>query len=377
MRSRSVTRSRFGPENCALRIAVVYLVVGGLWIALSDRLLLWVVGKTRHGDSLTRLQTYKGWLFVVITTALLYLLIRRAIRAIQHSNQMIAAAKESAEAANRAKDHFLAILSHELRTPLTPVMATISALADEAGLQEAVRSDLQVIRRNVELEIQLIDDLLDLNRIATGKLHLKQEVVDVQQLVANAAEICRAEISGKNLKDTVKLEAEQAAVRGDDGRLLQVFWNILKNAVKFTPEGGSIQVRCANGAGVGGRPRVVVEVRDTGVGIEPEALQRVFNAFDQGSDIVTQRYGGLGLGLAISKSIVEAHGGTISAQSEGRGRGSTFMVAIPTVDRMEEQKAKAQRRPPRRPSRWTFFWWRMMRTRRGSWAGCCRRMGIA
>ena len=203
-------------------------------------------------------------------------------------------AREEAEAANRAKDRFLAVLSHELRTPLTPVLAEVSAMLDDPATPESVRGVLEMTRRNVELEARLIDDLLDLNRIIQGKLRLNREVVDAHRLILEALEICRSGIEDARHRVEVALEANRPFVEADAARLQQVVWNLIKNAVKFTPEGGFVSIRTHDHDG-----KLIVEVADTGVGIEPEVLQRVFDAFEQGGTEVTQQFGGLGLGLAI------------------------------------------------------------------------------
>src|SRR5688572_2922723 len=233
--------------------------------------------------------------------------------------------RDAAEAANNAKDQFLAVLSHELRTPLMPVLTTVQSLEMEGGLPEPVRSGLQIIRRNVEMEARLIDDLLDLTRVSKGKLQLNLETTDVYHALHTALEICRPDIEAKRLTVSMDLTEGICPVRADPARLQQVFWNLISNAVKFTPEGGTITFRC--------RPvepgRVRLEVTDTGVGIETDALSRIFDAFEQGGQTVARIFGGLGLGLAISKALVTLHGGTISAHSDGKGKGSTFSVELP------------------------------------------------
>jgi len=235
-------------------------------------------------------------------------------------------ATREAEAANAAKDQFLAVLSHELRTPLTPVLASVEVLREEL-LPEEIRPFIDVIHRNIELEARLIDDLLDLTRIIKGKLRLNVEMVDVHALVQNVLDICRADISSKRLLLVVDLHAAAHHVKGDSARLQQVFWNLVQHAVKFTPEGGTVTLSSRDAGEM-----VVVEIVDTGIGIEPDILPIIFNAFEQGEQSVTRRFGGLGLGLAISKSIVDMHDGAIEAQSGGRGAGAAFTVTLPTAD---------------------------------------------
>jgi PAS domain S-box-containing protein len=232
------------------------------------------------------------------------------------------------EAANRAKDHFLAVLSHELRTPLTPVLATASMLAADLRLATDMREGLDVIRRNTQMEARLIDDLLDMTRIARGQVALDRRPVELKKVVEHAIEVCRPEIEARRLQLSVDL-GEECTVNGDATRLEQVFWNLLSNSVKFTPPGGWLAVRCwADGA-----DQIVAEVTDSGVGIEPAALGHIFNAFEQAERSHRRQFGGLGLGLAISKALVEMHGGAITAHSEGKGRGATFAVRLPAGPR--------------------------------------------
>jgi PAS domain S-box-containing protein len=250
--------------------------------------------------------------------------------------------RDAAEAANNAKDQFLAVLSHELRTPLMPVLTTAAALEMEVGLPEPVRSGLQIIRRNVEMEARLIDDLLDLTRVSKGKLQLNLETTDVYRALHTALEICRPDIEAKRLSVVIDLTEGICPVRADAARLQQVFWNLISNAVKFTPEGGTLTFRC--------RPiehgRVRLEVTDTGIGIEPQALPRIFDAFEQGGQSVARIFGGLGLGLAISKALVNLHGGTIIAHSAGKGHGSTFTVELPLHREAEAERPACDQPPP-------------------------------
>lgn len=260
-------------------------------------------------------------------------LARRAALAVDNARLFAEAhqARLEAEAANRSKDQFLAALSHELRTPLTPVLVGVSAMLDDPDTPEAFRSVLEVTRRNVTLEARLIDDLLDVTRIARGKLRIDRAVVDAHGLIRQAVAICRDETAAAGLHLVVSLEASSHHVEGDPARLQQILWNLVKNAVKFTPEGGEISVRSCNQDGPESGSQLVVAVEDSGIGIDPDVLPRIFNAFDQGDDSVTQQFGGLGLGLAISRSLADAHGGKLTAASEGKGKGSTFALTLPTV----------------------------------------------
>lgn len=237
-------------------------------------------------------------------------------------------AKQAAEAANRAKDQFLAMLSHELRTPLTPVLMTIASLRRQPDLSEEFQADLEVLQRNVELEALLIDDLLDLTRITHGKLELHRDAVDIHNALDHSLAICAMELGEKNLQIQQQYEAREHFCWADAARLQQVFWNLVKNAIKFTAPGGSITLRTRNDEA----DRIIVSVSDTGIGIAPELLPRVFDAFEQGGREVTNQFGGLGLGLAISKRVVDMHGGTIRAESGGPGQGATFTVTLAAME---------------------------------------------
>jgi signal transduction histidine kinase/ActR/RegA family two-component response regulator len=247
---------------------------------------------------------------------------------LQRGQEELRLAKEVAERANMAKDSFLAALSHELRTPLTPALMSLLSLEREEGLPESVRAELAMIRRNIELETRLIDDLLDLTRIANGKLELHTAPLDLHAVLARAVEICRPAIDAKQQRLVLHLQAQQVASTGDPVRLQQVLWNLLRNAVKFTPAGGTITVTSENLED----GRLQFEVRDTGIGFDPEAESKLFQAFEQSGRGITRQFGGLGLGLTISRSIVEAHGGAIRGHSDGPGSGAVFTVAFPLVN---------------------------------------------
>ena len=229
--------------------------------------------------------------------------------------------------ANAAKDQFLALLSHELRNPLSPVIAMVGELEARAPDSPEIRRALEVIRRNVELEARLIDDLLDVTRISKGKLQLSLETASVHEILQRSYEICREDIAAKDLKIEFRLRAEHAFVEGDPARLQQVFWNLIKNSVKFTPENGRIVIETLNPS----PEKIEIRTTDTGIGIEADQMDRIFNAFEQGQSSITRRFGGLGLGLAISKAMVAAHGGKIRAESRGKDRGASFIVTLRTM----------------------------------------------
>ena len=246
--------------------------------------------------------------------------------------------------ANAAKDQFLALLSHELRSPLAPVLAMVGELEAEVPDSRPVREALEVVRRNVELEARLIDDLLDVTRISKGKLQLSFETICVHQILQRAYEICREEIEAKNLEVKFRLRAAQTYVQGDPARLQQVFWNLIKNSVKFTHEKGRITIETVNPTADTIEARVI----DTGIGIEKEAIDKIFNAFEQGQAEITRRFGGLGLGLAISKALIDAHDGKIRVQSPGKDQGAMFSVELNTVSRPIDSDGEGKDQPAER-----------------------------
>ena len=236
-------------------------------------------------------------------------------------------ATAAAEAANRAKDRFLATLSHELRTPLSPVLLLANAIAEDAALPDSVRADARTIDRNVRQQSRLVDDLLDVTRIENGKVSLATGRVDLHGLLGEVVADVLGDADRKRLTVSLRPAANRHHIDGDAGRLRQVFGNLVRNAVKFTPAGGRVTVATADGAD----GRVRVTVADTGIGVEQSVLPRLFDPFEQGSRAITDEFSGLGLGLAIAKGLVEAHGGAIAAASDGPGHGTTFTVELTTV----------------------------------------------
>lgn len=247
-------------------------------------------------------------------------------------------ARDSALRTDKAKDQFLAMLSHELRTPLAPALMAVTVLESDVRLPEDVRDDLSMIRRNVELELMLVDDLLDVTRITNGKLRLHFEPVAAHALLREVVEMYTSEIQQKRLRVEWRLDAGCDSLSADAGRLTQVFWNLLRNSIKFTPEAGTISFASSNDA----EGRLVVRVSDSGVGIASDMLPRVFDAFEQGRHGTgTAGVTGLGLGLLIARSITELHGGSITAQSEGEGLGATFTVVLPSFPNLSLPVAEA------------------------------------
>jgi PAS domain S-box-containing protein len=242
----------------------------------------------------------------------------------QIHTRAVEAEKIAALKANEAKDEFLAKLSHELRTPLTPALAAASFMAENiAELPEKFSEDINVIRRNVQLEARLIDDLLDLTRISTGKIELHQQRVDAHAIGRDALLIASSDIHRKGLSVTTEWAAEHHHIWADPVRIEQVFWNLISNAVKFTGPGGELRLKSWNE-----EDRFVLAVIDTGIGIEPGKQESLFKAFEQGEVGTTRIFGGLGLGLAICKNLVQLHGGTITISSRGRSFGTTATVAL-------------------------------------------------
>ena len=235
-------------------------------------------------------------------------------------------ARASAEESNRLKDEFLATVSHELRTPLTAILGWSRMLQSGSLENDMVARAIETINRNAKSQAQIIDDILDVSRIITGNLYLELHPVELAPVLEAAINVVRPTAEAKGIQIEVDFEPEPAAVPGDTNRLQQVFWNLLSNAVKFTPTNGKVSVRLSH---VNSEAEIVVT--DTGQGISPEFLPFVFDRFRQADSTSTRRHGGLGLGLAIARHLVEIHGGSISAGSGGDGSGATFTVSLPLV----------------------------------------------
>ncbi len=259
--------------------------------------------------------------------------IARDITTQKHIQRELQQAKEAAEIANQAKDQFLSILSHELRTPLTPVLAEMSFLEQVPDLPEPLRANISMIRRNVEMEARLVDDLLDLARISRGKLQLRFEVVDVHESLRAVVAMMQTGIDASGLELTLALRAREHHVWADAGRLQQLLLNLLSNALKFTAHGGAVAIRTADDSD----GRVRIEISDNGIGIDPDLLDRLFNAFEQSDR--TRKFGGLGLGLSIARSLALLHHGTLVGSSPGRDRDATFTLDLPTMQQAPRDTA--------------------------------------
>jgi CheY-like chemotaxis protein len=234
------------------------------------------------------------------------------------------AARAEAEAANRLKDEFLATVSHELRTPLMAILGWTSLLRVGQLDDVTAATALETVERNANSQVQLINDLLDVSRIANGQLRLNVQPIDLVQIIEAAMDAVRPSAEAGDIELEVSLDVQAGLIAGDADRLQQVIWNLLTNAVKFTPAGGRVMVRLER---LGSQ--VQITVRDTGKGIDPQFLPDVFDRFRQADQTSTRRYGGLGLGLSIVRQLVTLHGGSVEAQSDGDGKGSAFVVCLP------------------------------------------------
>ncbi len=270
------------------------------------------------------------------------------IHRVKHAEEALVVAVLAAETASRSKDRFLAVLSHELRTPLTPVLAAHTALLGRTDIPLAMRQVVEMTCRNIEREACLIDDLLDVSQITQGAIAFKAGRHDLHDLLGRALDDARAELEAAEIQVIRLIDAEETYIEGDADRLRQVLGNVVQNLLKFSPRGSRAWVRTRNiergsehqdlvadeatAAATGDqRPRIRVDITDEGVGLAQEDLGRIFNAFEQGEVTLRRRYGGLGLGLTISRYIAERHGGLLWASSPGKGKGSTFSLLLPTA----------------------------------------------
>lgn len=243
----------------------------------------------------------------------------------QFEDQLLKA-KKTAEDAARARDDFLAVVSHELRTPLSAILGWAQIMRLAEADPDMIEQGIDVIERNAKAQARLIEDLIDVSRIVSGKLRLEVATVDPSSVIEETLDVIEFAAKAKSIRIQTVLDPAAGPVSGDFGRLQQVMWNLLSNAVKFTPKGGFVRVRLQRV-----NSHVEVLVADSGQGIAPELLPYVFERFRQAKGASSQRHGGLGLGMAITKEIVELHGGSIRAQSEGEGKGATFIVSLPVL----------------------------------------------
>jgi signal transduction histidine kinase len=271
-----------------------------------------------------RLTTIAGVSVTVILAAIaaivLVIFIRADLRALSERYE---GALATSKRAAMTKDRLLAMVSHELRTPLTSILGWATLLRGETADPETTRLALSSIEQSARLQSRLIEDLIDVSRAAAGKLRVKLEEIDLREVLRAALETMKPAANAKRVTISASIPETESTVMGDAERLQQVFWNLLSNAVRFTPAGGTIQLAASSDNG-----SEVVRVRDSGTGIDPEFLPHVFEPFSQEHEAAQQSMG-LGLGLAIARRLVEMHGGTIEAKSDGPGRGAEFIVRLP------------------------------------------------
>jgi signal transduction histidine kinase/CheY-like chemotaxis protein len=320
-------------EERAARLAVAHLAVGRARVVLS-------------------IITAATILLIVILCVLLIVALNRSYRKqttarerAEHGQSLARYSLTEAESTSRLKDEFLATVSHELRNPLAPILTWTQLLRSGTLDGEKSRRALEVIERNVVSQTQLIDDLLDASRVVSGKFRLDVRPIELLPLIKDAVESQTPAYEAKQIRLKLVLDERAGPISGDSERLRQVMWNLIANAIKFTPRGGRVQVVLQRA-----ESHVEVSVSDNGIGIEPEFLPHVFEAFQQGMGGSKRRHGGLGLGLSIARHIVELHGGEISAFSDGPGLGSIFTVKFPLLATTSRNREPAQRHPIARDS---------------------------
>ena len=299
---------------------------GTLTIAGRTWQVQWV--SRRHAGGGAALITGGTFIGGIAISVLLFLLIRTQLAAREQAERTAARLRESEadlQRANRAKDEFLATLSHELRTPMTSIMGWSQMMGADNLDRETARTAIDAVRKSAKVQAQLIDDLLDVSRITAGKMRIETKPVELRSVVAAAIDTVHATALTKDVELQYDLQSG-IFVTGDAHRLQQVVWNLLSNAVKFTPAGGSVFVTVS-----GSGRDAVIEVRDTGQGIDPAFMPHLFERFRQADSSTTRTHMGLGLGLAIVRHLVELHGGTVSAESKGPGRGATFRIRLPLL----------------------------------------------
>ncbi|HJX27121.1 MAG TPA: HAMP domain-containing sensor histidine kinase [Thermoanaerobaculia bacterium] len=260
----------------------------------------------------------------------------------EERTRLLAAAEQArrrAEEASRSKDEFLAVVSHELRTPLNAILGWSQLLVTDPGEPGRLRRGLDAIVRSGRHQSQLIDDLLDVSRIISGKMRLVVRTVEPARVIESAIEAIRPVAEAKQIRLQVVLDPRAGKVAGDADRLQQVVWSLLTNAIKFTPEEGRVAVRLQR-VGSPIESHIEIVVADNGIGISPELLPHIFDRFHQLDSSTTRAYGGLGLGLSIVRNLVELHGGTVEARSAGTGRGATFVVRLPATRRAHEKSPR-------------------------------------
>ncbi|MEO6725943.1 MAG: ATP-binding protein [Blastocatellia bacterium] len=260
----------------------------------------------------------------VLERAIRYAIEEKRRAAERQQLQAARQAQAEAEAASRAKDEFVALVSHELRNPLNSILGWSRVLKQTDANPETIAKAAGIIERNALMQKQLIEDLIDLARVSSGKLRLEVSSLSLVQVIAEAMDVIQLSAEDKTIKISTRLDPSADAITGDPGRLRQVVWNLLSNSVKFTPPGGQIEVELRRADLF-----VEIQIRDTGQGITPEMLPHIFERYHQSDAASGQRRGGLGLGLALVRQLVEAHGGMVTATSKGKAQGATFTVKLP------------------------------------------------
>ena len=299
----------------------------------------WISNRRGYGSSvLLALATFVGGM-ILATLLFLLLSVQLVARAeAERTAERLVASEAALQRANQAKDDFLATLSHELRTPMTAVLGWAQMLTDEKLDEDTARTGIEAIGKSARVQAQLIDDLLDVSRITAGKMRIEPQPMELEPVMAAAINTVRPAAEAKRVALSSQIE-HGLEVNGDTHRLQQVVWNLLTNAVKFTPEGGEVAVALRRE----GR-EAVIEVRDTGQGIDPAFMPHIFERFRQADSSSTRSHMGLGLGLAIVRHLAELHGGTISAESRGEGKGSTFRVRLPLLKASDGAVASSSER---------------------------------
>lgn len=301
----------YGGVGPSLVATVLSAAVAELWLVPEARL------HAAGGAPGVRLAVF---LVVALVASSLNVALRRAREGERR-------AKRLAEEANTARSRFVAMVTHELRTPLNLIILLADQLRDDPSLCPEVRQQVGTIASHGRLQARLVEDLLDVSRLSSGKLRLNRQPLDLRETVRSAVRICEPDAGQRGIVLSVELPEDPIPVNGDAVRLEQILWNLIRNAVKFTARGGRVKI----GAKVEGQA-ATAWIADTGIGIAPDRLSEIFRAFEQENPDVAARFGGLGLGLAICRALAEAHGGVVTAQSEGRGRGATFTLALPVCE---------------------------------------------
>ncbi|AVH70961.1 hybrid sensor histidine kinase/response regulator [Nostoc sp. 'Lobaria pulmonaria (5183) cyanobiont'] len=327
---------------------IVELLVVPLLIANQPLGTIWIVSHDQHRqfdqEDLRLMKSLANFTAAALYSSNARQAAEESARREQAARAVSEAAQNAAEQANRLKDEFLAVLSHELRSPLNPILGWAKLLQTRKFDEEKTAYALATIERNAKLQSQLMEDLLDVSRILQSKLSLKVSSVDLSAVIEVALDTVQLAAQAKSVQLKTKFEPNVGQILGDPSRLQQVVWNLLSNAVKFTPSEGQVEIRLER---VGTQAQI--QVSDTGKGIEPEFLPHVFDYFRQADNTTTRTFGGLGLGLAIVRQIVELHGGTVHAESEGDEKGATFIVLLP-IKSVEPQTSEDKVLPESSPN---------------------------